>query len=93
MPLQLLSGVIEELKRMETEGHIENLKAGKLIHKPDRNHQKENGSIRLALNSKLLNDLIFENKYQMPNIYGLMKTVALQLSEKTDRQAWFLTLI
>ena len=41
-------------------------------------------SIKLALDSKLLNDQIFKNKYQMPNIHELIDNVALQISKKSN---------
>ena len=89
--LHLLSGVNEEFKRMEKEGHIEKFEKGDedcfisqiLI------TRKKNGSINLASYSKLLNDQTLKNKYQMPNIHELTYNVALQLSEKTDGRVWF----
>ena len=76
VPLPWLSGVKEELKRMEKEGHIEKLaKCDKdCFIRPIVKTRK-----KLALDSKLLNDQIFENNYQMPNIHELIDNVALQL--------------
>ena len=34
--------------------------------------REKDGSNKLALDSKLLNDQIFKNKYQMPNIHELI---------------------
>ena len=39
--------------------------------------RKKDGSIKLALDSKLLNDQIFKNKYQMPNIHEIIGNLAL----------------
>ena len=69
---------------METEGHIIKLE------KCDEDcfisqiviTRKKDTSIKLALDSKLLNDQIFKNKYQMPNIHKLIDNAALQYSEK-----------
>ena len=51
--------------------------------------KKEDGSIKLALDSKLLNDQIFKNKYQMPNIHELIVKIAFQLSNKNSGEIWF----
>ena len=81
--LHLLAGVNEELKRMQTESHIikqEKCDEDCLI-SPVVITRKKDTSIKLALDSKLLNDQIFKNKYQMPNIHELIDNVALQISE------------
>ena len=51
--------------------------------------RKKDGSIKLALGSKLFDDKIFKNKYQLPNIHELIDNVALQISEKSNGQVWF----
>ena len=61
---------------MEKEGHIVKL-------------SKCDESIKLALDSKLLNDQIFKNKYQMPNIHELNNNIALQLSNKDSGEVGF----
>ena len=71
VPLHLLSAVNEELKRMETEGHIIKLEKSDedCFISPIVTTRRKDGSIELALDSKLLNDQIFKNKYQMPTIH------------------------
>ena len=84
--LHLLAGVNEELKRMETEGHkikIEKCDEDCFI-SPIVITRKKDTSIKLALDSKLLNEQIFKNKYQMPNIHELIDNLALQISEKSN---------
>ena len=51
--------------------------------------RKKDGSIKLALESKLLNDQIFKNKYQMSNIHELIDKIALQFSNKNSGEVWF----
>ena len=76
---------------METEGHII------ILEKCDEDcfispiiiTRKKDASINLALDSKLLNDQIFKNKYQIPNIYELIDNVTLQFSEKSNGRVWF----
>ena len=91
VPLHLLAGVNEELKRMEKEGHIIKLEKcdEDCIISPIVITRKKDTSIKLALDSKLLNDQIFKNKYQMPNIHELIDNVALQISEKSNGPVWF----
>ena len=91
VPIHLLAGVNEELKRTETEGDIIKL---------EKCHEdcfissivitrKKVGSFKLALDSNLLNDQIFKNKYQRPNFHELIDNVALKKSEKSNGQVWF----
>ena len=81
VPLHLLAGVNEELKRMETEGHIIKLEKcdEDCLVSPIVITRKKDTLIKLALDSKLLNDQIFKNKYQMPNIHELIDNMALQI--------------
>ena len=76
---------------MEKEGQIEKLAKcdEDCFISPIVITRKKDGSIKLALNSKLLNEQIFQNNHQMPNINELIDKVVLQLSEKTDGQVWF----
>ena len=61
VPLHLLAGVNEELKRMETEGHIIKLEKcdEDCFISPIIITREKDTSIKLALDSKLLNDQIF----------------------------------
>ena len=52
--------------------------------------RKKDGSIKLALDSKLLNDQIFRNKNQMPNIHELIDNIAHQLSNINSGEVWFM---
>ena len=61
----------------------------RLFCQPNCNYSEKDTSIKLPLDSKLLNDQIFKNKYQMPNIHELIDNVALQISEKSNGRVWF----
>ena len=91
VPLHLLAGVNEELKKMEKEGHIIKLEKSDedCFISPIVITRKKDTSIKLALDSKLLNDHIYENKYQMPSIHELIDNVALQISEKSNGRVLF----
>ena len=69
---------------METEGNITKLEKWDedCFMSPIVITRKKDGSIKLALDSKFLNDPIFKNKYHMPNIHELKDSVTLQISEK-----------
>ena len=86
VPLHLFAGVNKELRRMQTEGHIIQLEKcdEDCIISPIKITRKKDTSIKLALDSKLLNDQIFKNKNQMPNIHELIDNVVLQISEKSN---------
>ena len=76
---------------MKKEGHIVKLSKcdEDCFISPTVITRKEDGSIKLALDSKLLNGQIFKNKYQMPNIHELIDNIALQLSNKHSGEVWF----
>ena len=75
---------------MEKEGHIVKLSKydEDCFISPLVITRKEDGSINLALVSKFLNDQIFKNKYQMPNIHELIDNIVFQLSIKDSREVW-----
>ena len=91
VPVHLLDNVKMELNRMEKERQIVKL------NKCDEDcfisliviTRTKDGSIKLALDSKLLINQIFKNKYQMPNIHELIDNIALQLSSKESGEVWF----
>ena len=91
VPLHLLNSVKVELNRMENEGHIKKLSKSDedCLIRPIVITRKRDGSTKLALDSKLLNDQIFKNKYQMPNIHKLIDNIALQISNKDSGEVWF----
>ena len=76
---------------MEKEGHIVKLSKcdEDCFINPIVIKRKKDGSIKLALDSKLLNDQIFKNKYQMPNIHELIDNIVLQLSNKDSGEVWY----
>ena len=53
---------------------------------------KKDQSIKIALDSKILNKAIHKNKYQMPNIDSLIQTISQTLSTVPQETAYFRTL-
>ena len=91
VPLHLLDNVKMELNRMEKEGHIVRLNKcdEDCFISPIVITRKKDGNIKLALDLKLLNNQVFKNKYQMPNIHELIDNIALQLSSIGSGEVWF----
>ena len=80
VPLQLLAEVhIIKLEKCDEDCFI----------RPIVITRKMDTSIKLALESKLLNNQFFKNKFQMPNIHELIDNVALQISENSNGRVWF----
>ena len=85
----------EELERLQTEGHIEKLSSCSDEHfiSPIVITVKKDHSIKLALDSKVLNKAIHKKKYQMPNIEMLIDTISQHLTNtQNGQQAYFTTL-
>ena len=79
---KVFPGVNEELRRMQTEEKCdEDCFIRQIVIT-----RKKDDSIKLALDSKLLSNQIFKNKYQMPNIHELKDNVAILLSETPTEQ-------
>ena len=89
IPIHLLPKVcIDQILR---DGHIEKLSrcSEDCFISPIVITAKRDGSIKLALNSKLLNKQIFRNRYQMPNLFELIDNVAVTISGHDERNIWF----
>ena len=95
VPINLQPRVSDELERLQTEGHIEKLSScsDELFISPIIITVKKDQSIKLALDSKVLNKAIHKNKYQMPNIEMLIDTISQHLTDtQNGQQAYFTTI-
>ena len=95
VPINLQPRVSVELERLQTEGNIEKLSSCSDKHfiSPIVITVRKDQSIKLALNSKVINKAIHKNKYQMPNIEMLIDTISQHLTNTQNRQqAHFTTL-
>ena len=94
MPMHLQSKVKIELKKLLNEGHIEKLTncSDQFFISPIVITVKTDQSIKIALDSKILNKGIHKNKYQMPNIDSLIQTISQALSTAPHETAYFTTL-
>ena len=78
VPIHIQPKVKIELEKLLNEGHIENLSncSDQFFISPIVITVKKNQSIKMALDSKILNKAIDNNKYQMPNIDSLMQIIS-----------------
>ena len=81
--INLLDKVSDELKKLSEQGHIE-----KLQERSDENFispivitVKKDQSVKLALDSKVLNKAIHKNKHQMPNIDSLIDSISQHIND------------
>ena len=83
-----------ELEKLLNEGHIEKLTkcSEQFFISPIGITVKKNQSIKIALDSKILNKAIHKNKYQMPNVDSLIQTITQTLSNAPQETAYFATL-
>ena len=88
VPLHLLEKVENELKKLIDDKPIIKLKkcSDELFISPVVITVKKDKSVKIALDSKKLNDAIHKNKYQMQSIDHLMDSVAVHISEPKNKQ-------
>ena len=95
VPINLQPRVTADLKRLQNEGHFEKLSncSDEHLISPIVITLKKDQSIKLALDSKVLNKSKHKNKYQMPNIDMLIDTISQHLTNtQNGQQAYFTTL-
>ena len=94
VPIHLQPKVKIELKKLLNEGHFDKLTncSYQFFISPIVITVKKYQSIKIGLDSKILNKAIHENKYQMPNIDSLIQTISQTLSTAPQETAYFRTL-
>ena len=83
VPIHLQNQVEKELKKLQENGNIIKLdkRSDKNFISPIVITVKRNKTIKLAMDSKIINKAIHKNKYQMQNIACLMENFAQSISE------------
>ena len=86
IPLHLEKEVEEELKKLQTNGHITKLDkcSEEFFISPIVITVKRDKSIKLAMDAKTINKAINKNKYQMHNIDCLMDSIAQTITQASD---------
>ena len=94
VPIHLQPKVKIELEKLLNDGDIEKLTncSDQFFISPIVITVKKDQSIKIALDSKILNKAIHKNKYQMPNIDSLIQTISETLSTAPQATAYFTTL-
>ena len=85
VPIHLQKQVEEELKKLQDNGNIIKLDkcSDKNFISPIVITVKRDNTIKLAMDSKIINKAIHKNKYQMQNIDCLMDNIAQSISESS----------
>ena len=91
MPIHIQDKVVSEIRKTIREGHtnkldkftIDQFKAPVVI------TVKKNGSVKLAMNAKLMNDQIFNNNFQKPKLLELLDSAARITTSDTSGVVWF----
>ena len=88
VPINLLDKVSDELKKLSEQGHIEKVQecSDKNFISPIVITVKKDKSVKLALDSKVLNKAIHKNKYQMPNIDTLIDSISQHINDSNHRE-------
>ena len=91
MPIHLQPKVKIEHEKLLNERHIEKLTncSDQFFISPIVITVKKDQSIKIALDSKILNKAIHKNNYQMPNIDSLIQTISQTLSNAPQETAYF----
>ena len=78
--------VSDELKKLSQQGHIEKLQecSDKNFISPIVFRVKKDISVKLALDSKILNKSIHKNKYQTPNIDSLIDSISQHINDSNQ---------
>ena len=78
IPVQLYSYKNREINNLLEKGHIERVDTIKddVFIQPVVVTVKKDGSVKIALDARALNESIAKNKYQMPNLENLMDMIA-----------------
>ena len=83
VPINLLDKVSDELMKLSEQGHFEKLQecSDKNFISPIVITVKKDKSVKLALDSKVLNKAIHKNKYKMPNIDSRIDSLSQHIND------------
>ena len=83
-----------EIQKLIREGHVVKLNKCTSEHfiSPIVITAKKDGSVKLAMDAKPMNDQIHKNQYQMPNLLELLDTAAQIITSDKIGDVWFTSL-
>ena len=90
VPIHLQNAVGKELNKLEQSGHLE--KATDINEEcfvsPAVITVKKDKSVKIALDSRKLNDITIKRKAQMPNMEELISRISRKITEGTQGEIW-----
>ena len=91
VPVHIQDKVGQEIKKLIQEGHVVKLNKCTSEHfiSPIVITAKKDGSVKLAMDAKPMNDQIYKNHYQMPNLLELLDSAAQIITSNTLGDVWF----
>ena len=90
IPIHLQDQVAEEIKRLIKNGYLEKateIKEGCFV-SPAVITVKKDKSIKIALDSRKLNEATIKRKTQMPNMEELISRISRKISEEQEGEIW-----
>ena len=94
VPVHIQDKVGQEIQKLIHEGHVVKLNKCTSEHfiSPIVITAKKDGSVKLAMDAKPMNDQIHKNHYQMPNLLELLDSAAQIITSDTSGDVWFTSL-
>ena len=94
VPVHIQDKVGQEIQKLIHEGHVVRLNKCTSEHfiSPIVITAKKDGSVKLAMDAKPMNDQIHKNHYQMPNLLELLDSAAQIITSDTPGDVWFTSL-
>ena len=94
VPVHIQDKAGQEIQMLIQEGHVVKLNKCTSEHfiSPIVITAKKDGSVKLAMDAKPMNDQIHKNQYQMPNLLELLDSVAQIITSDKIGDIWFTSL-
>ena len=91
VPVHIQDKVGQDIQKLIQEGHVVKLNKCTSEHfiSPIVITAKKDGSVKLAMDAKPMNDQIHKNHYQMPNLLELLDSAAQIITSNTLDDVWF----
>ena len=95
VPVHIQDKVGLEIQKLIQEGHVVKLNKCTSDHffSPIVITAKKDGSVKLAMDAKPMNDQIHKNQYQMPNLLELLDSAAQIITSDKKDDVWFTPLL
>ena len=94
VPVHIQDKVGQEIQKLIHEGHVVKLNkcTSEYFISPIVITAKKDGSVKLAMDAKPMNDQIHKNHYQMPNLLELLDSAAQIITSDISGDVWFTSL-